>query len=151
MPSPQKVSWSKLRVGITSLVALAVIGTLIFLLTTSGNVFKHKIRLRMYMDDASGTSESAPVRLNGIPVGNVKKIALSGDKNPQRAVEFTLEVKGEYQDDIPEDSVAMISASNLLGDKFVNITRGRSPKPVQDNGEIRSAQVQDIPELLAES
>jgi len=151
MPSPQKVSWSKLRVGITALVALAIIGTLIFLLTTSGNVFKRKIRLRMYMDDASGTSESAPVRLNGIPVGNVKKIALSGDKNPQRAVEFTLEVRGEYQDDIPDDSVAMISASNLLGDKFVNITRGRSPKPVQNNGEIRSAQVQDIPELLAES
>jgi hypothetical protein len=43
MPSPQKVSWSKLRVGITALVALAIVGTLIFLLTTSGNVFKRKI------------------------------------------------------------------------------------------------------------
>src|SRR5436190_13497703 len=151
MPSPQKVSWSKLRVGITALVALAIIGTLIFLLTTSGNIFKRKMTLRMYMDDASGTSESAPVRLNGIPVGNVKKIVLSGDKNPQRAVEFILEVRGEFQPDIPEDAVAMMSASNLLGDKFVNITRGRSPKPVQDGAEIRAAQVQDIPELLAES
>jgi phospholipid/cholesterol/gamma-HCH transport system substrate-binding protein len=151
MASPQKVSWSKLRVGIASLVALAIIGTLIFLLTTSGNIFKRKITLRMYMDDASGTSESAPVRLNGIPVGNVKKIMLSGDKNPERAVEFVLEVKGEFQPDIPEDSVAMISASNLLGDKFVNITRGRSANTVKDGAEIKAAQVQDIPELLAES
>jgi phospholipid/cholesterol/gamma-HCH transport system substrate-binding protein len=151
MPSPQKVSWSKLRVGVTALVALAIIGTLIFLLTTSGNVFKHKIHLRMYMDDASGTSESAPVRLNGIPVGNVKKIELSGEKDAKRAVEFVLEIKGEYQKDIPDDSVGMISASNLLGDKFINITRGRSPKAVQDGAEIRAAQVQDIPELMAES
>jgi phospholipid/cholesterol/gamma-HCH transport system substrate-binding protein len=151
MPSPQKVSWSKLRVGIASLVALAIVGTLIFMLTTSGNIFKRKITLRMYMDDASGTAESAPVRLNGIPVGNVKKILLSGDKNPQRAVEFILEVRGEFQPDIPDDSVAMISASNLLGDKFVNITRGRSPHAVKDDAEIRAAQVQDIPELLAES
>ena len=83
-----------------------IIGTLIFLLTTSGNIFKRKMTLRMYMDDASGTSESAPVRLNGIPIGNVKRIMLSGDKNPQRAVEFILEVKGEYQQDIPDDSVA---------------------------------------------
>ena len=85
MPSPQKVSWSKLRVGITALVAMAIIGTLIFLLTTSGNIFKRKLHLRMYMDDASGTSESAPVRLNGIPVGNVKKIELSGSTRTRNA------------------------------------------------------------------
>jgi phospholipid/cholesterol/gamma-HCH transport system substrate-binding protein len=151
MPSPQKVSWSKLRVGIAALVALAIIGTLIFLLTTSGNIFKSKITLRMYMDDASGTSESAPVRLNGIPVGNVKKILLSGDKNPHRAVEFILEIRGEFQQDIPDNSLAQISATNLLGDKFVNITRGNSAKPVQNGAEIRAAATQDIPELLAES
>jgi phospholipid/cholesterol/gamma-HCH transport system substrate-binding protein len=151
MASQQKVSWSKLRVGITALVAMAIIGTLIFLLTTSGNIFKGKVHLRMYMDDASGTSESAPVRLNGIPVGNVKKIELSGSKDPKRAVEFILEINGEYRNDIPDDSVAMISASNLLGDKFINITRGHSTNPVKDWGEIRSAQVQDIPELMAES
>jgi phospholipid/cholesterol/gamma-HCH transport system substrate-binding protein len=152
MPSPPKVAWSKLRVGLTAIVAMAILGTLIFLLTTSGNVFKRKITLRTFLDDASGTTESSPVRLNGIPVGNIKTIRLSGSKDPQRAVEFTLEVKSEYQKDIPRDSVAMISASNLLGDKFLNITRGRDyAHPVRDGDEIRSAQVQDIPELMAES
>ena len=76
MPSPPKVSWSRLRVGITALVAMAILGVLIFLLTTSGNIFKGKAHLRTYMDDASGTAESAPVRLNGIPIGNLKKINL---------------------------------------------------------------------------
>ena len=135
-----------------ALVAMAILGTLIFLFTTSGNIFKRKITLRTYLDDASGTTESSPVRLNGIPIGNIKSIRLSGSKDPQRAVEFQLEVRAEYQRDIPRDSVAMISASNLLGDKFMNITRGRDMQhPVRDGDEIRSAQVQDIPELMAES
>jgi phospholipid/cholesterol/gamma-HCH transport system substrate-binding protein len=150
MPSA-KVSWSKLRVGIIAVVAMMILGTLIFLLTTSSNIFRSTAYLRTYMEDASGTSVSAPVRLNGIPIGNLKKIRLSGDSNPKRAVEFTMEIKGEYLAHIPEDSVAMISASNLLGDKFINITRGKSPTPVKDGGEIKSATVQDIPELMAES
>jgi phospholipid/cholesterol/gamma-HCH transport system substrate-binding protein len=151
MPSPQRVSWSKLRVGITALVAMIMVGVLIFLLTTSGNFLKQKVVLRTYVEDASGTALSAPVDLNGIPIGNVKDIRLSGSSDPKRAVEFILEIKGEYLKDIPEDSVAAISASNLLGNKIINITRGKSSVPVQPGAELRSAQVQDIPELMAES
>ena len=36
-------------------------------------------------------------------------------------------VQQKYLKDIPVDSVAGISAANLLGDKFINITKGRSP------------------------
>ena len=151
MPSPQRVSWSKLRVGITSLAAMIILGVLIFLLTTTGNIFKRRAKLVTYVEDASGTTIAAPVDLNGIPIGNVKEILLSGSKDPKRAVEFVMEVRGEYLQDIPNDSVAAISASNLLGNKIINITRGTSPTPVKDGGELRSAQVQDIPELMAES
>ena len=47
--------------------------------------------------------------------------------------------------------MAGITASNLLGDKFINITKGRDKRHVQDGGEIRSFQAQDIPELMAQS
>ncbi len=151
MPSAQRVSWSKLRVGILALSALVILGVLIFLLTTSGNLFRRKAELRTYMDDASGTAESAPVRLNGLPIGNVTRIRLSGSKDPKRAVEFILTVQSKYLQDIPQDSIASISASNLLGDKFINITRGTSTTPVKPGAELRSAQVKDIPELMAES
>ncbi len=151
MPSPQRVSWSKLRVGITALVSLIIIGVLIFLLTTSGNFFKKKVILVTYVEDASGTALAAPVQLNGIPIGNVKDIRLSGSSDPKRAVEFIMEIKGDYAKDIPEDSVASITATNLLGNKIINITRGKSPNPVKPGAELRAAQVQDIPELMAES
>jgi phospholipid/cholesterol/gamma-HCH transport system substrate-binding protein len=151
MASPEKIGWSKLRVGVTALAALAILAVLIFLLTGSRGLFQHFITLHTYMDDASGMTESAPVRLNGLLVGNVDKIRLSGMKDPNRAVVFDLSVKQDYLRDIPEDSIAAISASNLLGDKFINITKGQSPKAVQAGGTLRSLEAQDIPELMAQS
>ena len=53
--------------------------------------------------------------------------------------------------DIPEDSTAAVTAANLLGSKFIDITKGQSATPVKPGGELRSLQTQDIPELMAQS
>jgi len=151
MPSPQRVSWSKLRVGVTALASMIILAVLIFLLTTSGSIFTRRVILVTYVEDASGTTIAAPVDLNGIPIGNVKEIRLSGSKDPKRAVEFIMEIRGEYIQDIPADSLAAITASNLLGNKIINITRGKSPTPVKPGSELQSSQIEDIPELMAES
>src|SRR6266542_835231 len=137
MPAERNVSWSQLKIGITAMVALVVLAALIFLLTGSRSIFEKDVRLRTYMEDASGMVSGAPVRLNGILVGHVAAIRLSGLSDPRRVVEFDMDVLQKFVADIPEDSVAGISASNLLGDKFLNITKGKSPRHVQPNGELR--------------
>jgi len=96
-------------------------------------------------------TESTPVRLNGILVGAVQSIRLSGSKDPKRAVEFQLAIQGKYMKDIPEDSTAAITAANLLGNKFIDITKGQSSKTIQPGAELRALQTQDIPELMAQS
>ena len=74
-------------------------------------------------------------------------------RDPKRAGGVRHEGAGEVSAaDIPVDSVAGISAANLLGDKFINITKGRE----HADGEARRAncsslQAQDIPELMAQS
>jgi phospholipid/cholesterol/gamma-HCH transport system substrate-binding protein len=60
-------------------------------------------------------------------------------------------VPRHYLDQIPEDSKAAITASNLLGDKYVDISKGTSPRHVKDGGEIGSQLTQDIPEILAQA
>jgi phospholipid/cholesterol/gamma-HCH transport system substrate-binding protein len=124
---------------------------LIFLLTSSKNPFQRAAALHVFLDDASGITDSTPVRLNGITIGSVDKVRLSNVPDPKRSVEFDLQVQESYLPEIAVDSVAGITASNLLGDKFINITKGRSPQHVQDGGEIKSFQAQDIPELMAQS
>ena len=151
MPDPSKVRWAQLKAGVLGIAALVVLAVLIFLLTGNSSIFTPTFSLRTYMDDASGLATGAAVRLNGILVGTTDEIKLSGSQDPKRAVEFDMTVNSKYLNDIPEDSTAAISAANLLGDKFINITRGKSPRHVRPGAELKSLQVQDIPELMAQS
>jgi|SRR5579864_6135958 len=151
MANPQKVSFAKMRVGVMALVAMIIVAVLIFLLTGQSYLFTRTFELRTFMDDSSGMADGAPVRLNGIMVGNVDQLKISGSKDPRRIVEIVMTVKYEYLTEIPKDSMAGISASNLLGDKFINITKGASTQHVSPGDEIRSVPNQDIPELMSQA
>jgi phospholipid/cholesterol/gamma-HCH transport system substrate-binding protein len=146
-----KVRWSQLKVGVVGLTAFVILFVLIFLLTSSKGFLQKNIPLRTYMDDAGGVTDGTPVRLNGITVGYVDFLRLVPTTDPKRNVEFNMKIQEKYLENIPIDSVAAISAANLLGDKFLNITRGQDPRKVQPGSELRSLQGQDIPELMAQS
>ncbi len=151
MPSPQKVKWSQLKVGVVALTAMIILGVLSFLLTQNGGLFQRTAILRTYLDDSAGMAVGATVRLNGIAVGSIDQVRLSGQRVKGRVVEISMLVKHGYLAQIPIDSKAGISASNLLGDKYINITMGTSPQHVRDGDTIQSLQIQDIPELMAQS
>ncbi len=151
MSERSKIRWSQLKVGVVAFAAMVVLAVLIFLLTGTRNIFEGNETLRTYMADAAGMTESTPVRLNGITVGAVGGIKLSGSKDAKRAVEFELTIQSKYMRDIPEDSTAAVTAANLLGSKFIDITKGQSATPAKPGGELRSLQTQDIPELMAQS
>src|SRR5947207_952857 len=118
MPSQKRIQWAQLRVGILATVAMIIAAVLIFLLTANTSFFEGNFHLRTYMDDSAGMANGSPVRLNGILVGSIHQVRLSGSKDPHRTVEIDLLIKDPYLVQIPEDSVAGISASNLLGDKY---------------------------------
>ncbi|HVW11330.1 MAG TPA: MlaD family protein [Bryobacteraceae bacterium] len=151
MPSKEKVEWAKLKTGILATVAMIILGALIFLLTGNTTILEHQALIKTFMADSAGMAQNAPVRLNGILVGHIKDVHLSGSSDPKRTVEVDMLVPEHFLDKIPEDSRAAISASNLLGDKYINITRGTHKAHVQENGEIASLTTQDVPEILAQS
>ena len=150
MPDPRKVRWSQLKVGIVALSAFTVVFVLVFLLTSSKGILQHNSDLRTFMDDASGIADGSVVRLNGYTIGYLDGLRLTDSRDPKRAVEFQMKVKSEFLPQIPVDSVVGISAANLLGDKFLNITKGQDTRHVQNGAELRSLQGQDIPELMAQ-
>ena len=151
MADPKKVRWSQLKVGVLGLAAFLILAVLIFLLTSSRGFFQKTALLHTFMDDASGMAEGTPVRLNGFTIGSLDRIELIKSAEPKRAVEFIMKVQEKFLPQIPVDSVAGISAANLLGDKFINITKGRNVLTVKDGAELKSLQAQDIPELMAQS
>lgn len=151
MPERGRVRWSQLKVGVVALSAFIILFVLVFLLTSSKGFFRHYAPLYTYMDDASGIADGAAVRLNGYTIGYLDHLELTNSRDPSKAVKFDMLVKPEYLKDIPVDSVSAISAANLLGDKFINITRGKSTETVKPGAVLPSLQTQDIPELMAQS
>src|SRR5258707_6392440 len=148
MPTAQKVSWAKLKVGVLAIMAMTILGVLIFYLTGTTRLFAKETKLYTYMDDAVSISKGSPVRLNGILVGEVTAVALSGDNNPRRIVKIAMDVHSDQVPNIPADSIAAISAENVLGSKFINIKKGRGSTPVQPNAEIASLDTQGFDELV---
>jgi phospholipid/cholesterol/gamma-HCH transport system substrate-binding protein len=151
MPSPQKVKWSQLKVGILAVVAMIIVGVLSFLLTGKTGLFQRTAILRTYLNDSAGMAVGATVRLNGIAIGSIDQVRLSGERKKDRIVEISMLVKHDYLPQIPTDSQAGITASNLLGDKYINITKGSKPDHVKDGDTVLSVPVQDIPQLLNQS
>jgi phospholipid/cholesterol/gamma-HCH transport system substrate-binding protein len=149
MPDQKKVSWAQLRIGILAVVAMTILGVLIFLLTGTGGIFTSWATLYTYMDDSAAMATSTPVRLNGISVGKIDEIKFSGSKKKGEIVLLKMNVKKAMLSQIPVDSKVGVDAANLLGEKFVNITKGESAVPVKDGGFLKSQPVSDIPELMS--
>ena len=151
MPDRRKVRWSQLKIGVVAITAFVLIFVLVFLLTSSKGIFRRYAVLHTYMRDALGMTKGSSVRLNGIEIGYLNSVSLTSSPDPKRAVEFNMFVQPKYLPDIPVDSIATITAANLLGDKFIDITRGKDKQTVRDGSELSALQGQDIPELMAQS
>src|SRR5690349_6539458 len=90
------------------------------------------------MPDATGLSTRYEVRLNGIKIGVVRKVELSGLLDPQRAVEVRMRILSRFMKNIPIDSVTDISTDTLVGYEFLEIEAGKSPVPIREDGVLQS-------------
>jgi phospholipid/cholesterol/gamma-HCH transport system substrate-binding protein len=135
MPSAQRVQWAKTRVAFVVVSALVILSTLLVLLT-GGTLFEPKSTIYLYMPDAVGLIAAAPVRVDGITVGKVESVALTGLNAPDRIVRVTMIVERDRLASIPDDSTAQASADTLVGDKFVDIDSGKSGSRLQPGGTL---------------
>ncbi len=136
MPSARRVSWAKFRVTVVSCVAVLILSTLVYLLTGS-TLFHEQAHIYIYMPDATGISPDSPVEVNGITVGQVEAVGLSGSNDPNRVVKVTLDVLRERLDSVSEDSHAEVASDSLVGDKLIEIISGKSSAALRPGAEMR--------------
>lgn len=148
MPSPKKVAWSQLKVGIMAILALVVLATLIFLLTGADNPFSEKALLYTYLRDSAAMTDGAGVRLNGILIGKVSAIELTGEKDVDRTIRMTMQIDKNFLQQIPVDSELGFSAESVLGEKFLNIRRGTQAETIKNGGEIKARDDRDFLEIV---
>lgn len=149
MPQRKELSWSQLRVGVMVAVALLILIVGLFFVSGHVGFFTSQYRLIAYFPEAQGLQGGAAVQLAGVPVGSVSDIRLSPYKDPQRAVEVVMRIRRRYQEDIRADSVADIETAGLLGEGFVDITRGSaSAAVIPPGGEVNTHAQADIKQIV---
>jgi len=155
MASRKQLTWTELRVGLFVLVGLSVLAAGIFYVT-SGSGLGPKYRLRTYLPEVSGLANGAPVRLDGVEIGNVESVQIAPagpnvvlDKN--RSVEIVMRVSKDYKKYILTDSVASLVTEGLLGNRYVEITRGFTGTELQDNAEVKGSEEKAMKEVVERS
>jgi phospholipid/cholesterol/gamma-HCH transport system substrate-binding protein len=131
------------------IVGLAILAVGIFFISGQVGFFTKRYSLKTYLSEASGLREGAEVRLAGVAVGNVKRVQISPYTDRSRAVEIIMAVSRNYQQEIRADSVASIETVGLLGESYVNITRGgRSQEVLPDGGVLKSSEGAEIKQVV---
>jgi len=149
VPSEKQVRWSQLRVGLTVIIASVALAILIFLMTGTTGLFTKKIKIRAYVDNAGGLRVGAPVRLEGVDIGNVIGIRVVRDPKRQVApVEVLMKITTKYSNTTGPDCEASLNTAGVLGEVFVDIDcRQSKGGPLQSNAELPTrdvAQLQDV-------
>ncbi|HBY60845.1 MAG TPA: hypothetical protein DEH78_13565 [Solibacterales bacterium] len=148
MPSSRKATWAQLRVGVLAAGAIVILAVLVFLMTGNKNIFASEGVVYTYVDDSAAMTEGAAVRLNGILVGQISKITLTGTNQENRRVRFDMEIREDMMKYIPVDSLVTIGAENVLGTKFINIKQGGSQEFIRAGSSLNAREDRDFLEIV---
>lgn len=149
MPSQKQLKWSQLKVGITVLVASTILAILILLMSGTGGILTTKILLKSYFDNAGGLRVGAPVRLQGVDIGNVTRIRVVADPSRQLTpVEVTMKVSTRFHANLRKDSLTTLSTSGVLGETYVDIDSAKARGSEAQEGDVlgtrETPQLEDV-------
>ena len=142
MPSQKQLRWSQLKVGITVIVASATLALLLFLMSGTTGIFTPRLTLTSYFDNAQGLRAGAPVRLNGVDIGNVTAIHIVRQRDRQLTpVQVVMKVNSKFQPDMRRDSVTSLETAGVLGETYIDIDSTQAVGGPVQNGDTLPTQV----------
>jgi phospholipid/cholesterol/gamma-HCH transport system substrate-binding protein len=155
MARSKQLTWSELRVGLFVLLGLLILAVAIFYVTGAG-VFGPKYRLKTLLPEVAGLATGAPVRLDGVEIGNVERINIVPRENGKppdhlHSIEVVMKLDRRYQNDILTDSVATLVTEGLLGNRYVNVQRGYTGTQLKDGQSITGGEEKAIKEVVERS
>jgi phospholipid/cholesterol/gamma-HCH transport system substrate-binding protein len=139
---------TQIRVGIFVFFTLVTFMAAIFLLGSRTQYFQPQYTVKAIFSNVGYLLEGAGVYLAGVQVGRVGEIRFFEDIAAQKVL-VSLNIARDYQERIRQDSVAVITSSGLLGDKYIDITLGSESEPELLNGMfIRTQDPADYGQLI---
>jgi phospholipid/cholesterol/gamma-HCH transport system substrate-binding protein len=135
------------RLGVFIVLALLVFAGAVFLIGSRQFLFSSTYRLNAEFQNVAGLSEGSEVRVGGLREGTVKRIDLP--TRPDGKVRVVMDLQHASQSVIKRDSVAVISAEGLVGDKYVEVSFGSNQAAsVNDGDTIASRAPVDVSDVV---
>ncbi len=151
MPSEKQLRWAQLRVGLTVVFASITLAVLVFLMTGTTGLFTRKLTLFAFVDNAGGLRGGAPVRLEGVDVGNVTDITVDPTHGTS-PVRVTMKLSMKYKGALKKDSTASLSTAGVLGETFVDIdSRAAKGPPAKNGDELAAREQADLQDVIRSS
>lgn len=145
---PNGLRWRDLRTGLLFLTGLALVGSLALIISKNTGAFTTQSKAYFFVPDIKGLTEGNLVSISGKKVG-----VISGMEFVKRAdtpgIVIEMSIRQEYFGLLTSDSKAQIKSLGILGDKYVDLTRGRSNKQLAENDSITVAVEPGMEELTA--
>lgn len=124
----------ELKVGI-----FIAVGILIFFIValSIGDVYlvRKGYHINVLFNFANGISESAPVRVAGVDVGQIDKIDIFFDEEEKKTKVRLLAWIKDEKIKITKDSMAVINTLGLLGEKYLEVFPGKDTEHFLVSGE----------------
>lgn len=124
---------SAIEVKVGGLVLLSVAIFAGFILVLGDCNFNPGFTAYVEFTNAAGLKPGAPVRLAGIPAGNVKGVDFQGGDRPVRV---TLFIEDSIQESIRQDAAFTITTQGVLGEPYVEITSTDASLPPIERGAV---------------
>jgi phospholipid/cholesterol/gamma-HCH transport system substrate-binding protein len=155
MAQHKQLTWAELRVGLFVLAGAVLLAVVIFYVTGGGGLGP-KYRLRTFLPEVAGLTVGAPVRVNGVEVGNVEQIVIAVPKPGElaakdRNIEVDMRIQKSFQSYIRTDSSAGLITEGLLGNRYVDINRGYVGRVLQDREEIPGREEKALKQVVERS
>jgi phospholipid/cholesterol/gamma-HCH transport system substrate-binding protein len=132
-----------LKVGLFVIGGLLFSAIVIFLIGDERRLFERSVDFTAKFSDVQGLKAGAPVRMGGVDVGHVSSVGYGG-KAGDTTIYVQISIVRSESGRIKTDSVAMVAAKGLLGDKMIEITRGAKGEPIPPGKEIPSKDPDDM-------
>ncbi len=99
-----------------------VAGVIVFIGINKG-MAEPKFTLQVLFDKVGGLTEGAPVRLSGVTVGRVDRIAFISDDLDGRGIDVALDIYRKFEPQVRRSTRVSVQTEGVLGAKYVEISR----------------------------
>jgi phospholipid/cholesterol/gamma-HCH transport system substrate-binding protein len=127
------IGWRNLRTGILFVAGIILAGILGLIIGKNTSLLARHDTAYLFLSDIKGLAEGNMVAISGKKIGVVKALDFE-QRIDTSGVRVTLDIVNEFFGLITSDSKATIRALGVLGDKYIEITLGRSSSKLNDGG-----------------